>query len=259
MSVPGPVGFRRLHAPGCGSGLGRERRRSHGRLAGIGPGRRISLDRFLDSLASNPTADENTVAKELVNSYSSFYQGSGRSGQQFGHPARPDPGSWREAASKALAQAFLDAPSDSSVARARDSALAIFSGGGEVNLGDFLRWRKAFPRGGPGKSPRVREALSSYHAVFALSGERIPRAIRVLGLVSEKRAGILGRALDYSGTPVGPGQRLGRAGLRVLRNHGGGKADRSKVLPGLPGEQNDYALSWGASYAPARVNVLRGP
>jgi hypothetical protein len=34
-------------------------------------------DRFLDSLASNHTADENIVARELVNSYSSFYQGSG--------------------------------------------------------------------------------------------------------------------------------------------------------------------------------------
>lgn len=218
------------------------------------PANGYPYDHFLDSLVSNPTADENTVAKELVNCYISFYQDSGLAVSNSALLLTRT--QELAAASKSLAQAYLNASADSGIAKARDSALAIFAGGGEVDLGDFLRLAELFSQGDiRGKARAFQDALSSSMLISRSLGADSIRHSGLSAWFPKTCPEFASRALDYSGLQWVPESDWDEMVYESYRSPGSVRPTAPTLSQVLISKQNSYALSWGASYAPARINA----
>jgi hypothetical protein len=210
-------------------------------------------DRFLSFLVSNSTADESTVAQELVNTYISFYQGSGmdvdNSAIQLDNTLALAP------SAHSLVQAFLDAPSDSGIYMARDSVLRILSGQ-DMDLGDFLRLAESHGRGEVRtKAIQLREAFTRCLLISRASGRDSSRLSGLSVWFPRTFPEFADRALEYSGL-----QWVPRSGWdqMVYASYGiaGGMRPASPGLPRIfKGEENGYSVGWRPSYAPARVGA----
>ena len=210
-------------------------------------------DRFLSFLVSNSTADENTVAQELVNTYISFYQGSeldvGNSAIQLDNTLALAP------SAHSLVQAFLDAPSDSGIYMARDSVLRILSGQ-DMDLGDFLRLAESHGRGEVRtKAIQLREAFTRCLLISRASGRDSSRLSGLSVWFPRTFPEFADRALEYSGL-----QWVPRSGWdqMVYASYGiaGGMRPASPGLPRIfKGEENGYSVCWKPSYAPVRIGA----
>jgi len=210
-------------------------------------------DLFLSFLVSNPTADESTVAQELVNRYVRFYQGSGmdvdNSAIQLDNVLALAP------PAHSLVQAFLDAPSDSGIYTARDSVLRILSGQ-DMDLGDFLRLAERHTRGEVRtKAVQLREAFMRCLLISRASGRDSSRLSGLSVWFPRTFPEFADRALEYSGL-----QWVPRSGWdqMVYASYGiaGGMRPASPGLPRIfKGEENGYSVCWRPSYAPVRIGA----
>jgi hypothetical protein len=208
-------------------------------------------DQFLNSLVSNPTADESTVAKALVTSYHSSYRGSGldvtNSAIELKKTLALAP------PAQSLVQAFLAAPWDSGVSAARDSVLRILSGQ-DIDLGDLLRLAETCCRGEVrSQAADLRDALERCVLITRASGAD---SLRLSGLsvwFPRTFPEFGDRALEYSGLRWVPQSGWDQI---VYASYGipGGLRPTPPSQPTISlGDGNSLTVSWRPSYSPARI------
>lgn len=211
-----------------------------------------AYDRLVSYLTNHPSADEGTLAKELVDEYISFYQGSGM--EVSNSAVRLGSASALISAADALVQACLNAPSDPGVAGARDSVYRILAGQ-EVDLGDLLKLveREAQAKPIRNRAAEIRETQERMTLTSKATG---PDSMRLSGLSVwfPKTLPEFGdQALTYYGLTWAQQSGWDRMVYASYGVVGGVRPEAPEMADVLRGEDNAYAIVWHSPYAPARI------
>lgn len=213
-----------------------------------------AYDRFLSYLTNHPSADGEILAKELVDGYISFYQGSGL--EVSNSAVRLGSASALISAADALVQVCLDAPGDPGVAGARDSVYRILAGQ-EADLGDFLRLVERDALVEPIRN-RAAELRKSQARMTLTSKATGPDSAKISGLsiwFPRTLPEFGDWALTYYGLQWARQSEWDRMVYASYGVVGGVRPEAPETADVLRGEDNAYTIVWHSPYAPARIGA----